>query len=707
MKNKELLKQITKFGVVGGIAFVIDYLILIICKELLNIDVLISTAISFSISVIFNYILSIKWVFNIDKNKSKTNNFILFVLLSILGLIITEIIMDTGVNSLKINYLFVKIIATGIVMVFNFITRKIFLEKNKKIKVNSKIISILLAIITTVTLCLDNVLPGYNLMSLIFFIILINFFNKYCTFKEVRKDSFILATLFAFLLVFGNLCEEYIESPNAYIVIEIFRLRSIFYIIGYFGIFYSLLNLFLPILVKIKIKIEKNEYDTKKIYIITFIILLLAWLPYLLGMFPGTLSMDSNGQLTSVIENKINSDHHPIAHTLVIKLAAIISNSIFNDVTGIVLTYNLIQIITLAAIFSYLIVFLYKRGVNKKIIIAAIIYYAITPIFGYYSVVMWKDVLFAAFALWLTIECYKLVENNGILTLKSSLKFIIASLLVVFFRNNAIYVYFLIVIASLIIFKKQYKKLLIIFTLVIGTYYTIKGPVFSYFSIEKSSSSEYIAIPMQQIGRMVYKDIDLTKEERKQLNKIMDVEIMKEAYNPRWSDGIKFNKNYNRKEFDKNKLTYLKLWLKLVIKHPTTAIETYAISTLGYWNPNTLDRAYENSIVVNKHGLKMKPKSEQLTKFVLKMGERDLPLISITWSIGLLVWLVLISIYLTIKRKEKKYIYPYICTVGIWLTIMVATPVYNETRYIFSLYTTLPLLLSIPFIPKVLKEKIK
>ncbi|MBP3799457.1 MAG: GtrA family protein [Bacilli bacterium] len=129
LKNNKLFMQIFKFGFVGGIAFIIDYAVLIFCKEVLNLDVLISAGIAFSVSVVFNYILSIKWVFDVNKEKSKSKNFILFIVFSIIGLILTEVIMHVGVKMLDFNYLIVKIVATAIVMVFNFITRKIFLEK--------------------------------------------------------------------------------------------------------------------------------------------------------------------------------------------------------------------------------------------------------------------------------------------------------------------------------------------------------------------------------------------------------------------------------------------------------------------------------------------------------------------------------------------------------------------------------------------------
>ena len=127
-KTKKLLLQIFKFGIVGGTAFVIDYGIMVFCKEVLNLDVLLSAFFGFTISVIYNYIASVKWVFDVDRDKSKTKNFILFIIFSVIGLLLTELIMWFGTDIINISYLIVKIIATIIVMIFNFITRKIFLE---------------------------------------------------------------------------------------------------------------------------------------------------------------------------------------------------------------------------------------------------------------------------------------------------------------------------------------------------------------------------------------------------------------------------------------------------------------------------------------------------------------------------------------------------------------------------------------------------
>ena len=59
---------------------------------------------------------------------SRRREFAIFVTLSVIGLLINNFCMWAGVELLGIHYLVTKIGATFIVMVWNFVTRKIFLD---------------------------------------------------------------------------------------------------------------------------------------------------------------------------------------------------------------------------------------------------------------------------------------------------------------------------------------------------------------------------------------------------------------------------------------------------------------------------------------------------------------------------------------------------------------------------------------------------
>ena len=86
-----MLKQIVKFGFTGGISFIVDYSVLVFLTEILGLNYLVSNCLSFIISVIMNYILSMKFVFK-SVNNSKVFDFIIFIVLSVVGLCLYALI---------------------------------------------------------------------------------------------------------------------------------------------------------------------------------------------------------------------------------------------------------------------------------------------------------------------------------------------------------------------------------------------------------------------------------------------------------------------------------------------------------------------------------------------------------------------------------------------------------------------------------------
>ena len=125
----KLLRQIAAFGVVGGICFVIDYTVMVLLTEFAGISYLLSCGISFTVSVVTNYLLSMRFVFKSKNDGNKAKELTLFVTLSVTGLLLTEVLMWVGVERLSFHYVLVKVAVTGIVMAYNFVTKKIFLEE--------------------------------------------------------------------------------------------------------------------------------------------------------------------------------------------------------------------------------------------------------------------------------------------------------------------------------------------------------------------------------------------------------------------------------------------------------------------------------------------------------------------------------------------------------------------------------------------------
>lgn len=141
---KKLIDQILKFGMVGVLCFAIDFIIYTVLLYLIDwkYDYVIATFWGFTISVIVNYILSMKFVFVRKENMDRKKEFVIFVVLSIIGCIINELLILLCMEGIYNNWAWLraiisvelakmggKIVATGVVMVYNFVTRKIFLEQ--------------------------------------------------------------------------------------------------------------------------------------------------------------------------------------------------------------------------------------------------------------------------------------------------------------------------------------------------------------------------------------------------------------------------------------------------------------------------------------------------------------------------------------------------------------------------------------------------
>lgn len=125
---RRLIEQILKFGIVGVLATAIDFGLLILLTNGFGWDPVGAAALSFMVSLVFNYLVSMRYVFSHREEISRRQEFIIFLILSLVGLGLNELIMASGVYWLHLNYLFTKVAATAFVMTWNFISRKIWLD---------------------------------------------------------------------------------------------------------------------------------------------------------------------------------------------------------------------------------------------------------------------------------------------------------------------------------------------------------------------------------------------------------------------------------------------------------------------------------------------------------------------------------------------------------------------------------------------------
>lgn len=534
---------------------------------------------------------------------------------------------------------------------------------------------------------LDNTL-NFSFFFLIFYLFILVFFLR-ITFKgdkKTKKYSLILSILFSIILVIGSYVNKFTYINNQMIFTLKNILFSLFQIIFFIPFFSRLFLLFFKYFGKLDLLVKKERRDTKKVFFFSWIFIFICHLPYFWRFYPGKLTVDTFLQLDFIKEGVL-SDLHPFIQTQFVGLFYKLGMFLFSNETLAISLYIIVQMLILTNLFSYVISYLYRKKVNILVCFSILLSYSFLPLYTHYSVTLWKDVLFGGAFILVFISLIEFKFENKI-KLSQLFLFILGILMILFFRNNGIYILFIMTPFIILSYKNNRKIFtpLLIFLMVF--YFVIKGPVFNMIGVEKTNGVEAFSVPLQQIARVIAIDYPVDEDSLSYLNSIMDTSKIKESYTPYISDPIK--NLTNRSKVDETKAELIKVWLKLLVKYPGVYIESYLAQTTGYWYTDV--DYWTTSSAPNETSM-----PEFLCKIIDLTASKRLPFANLFWSIGLGFWFLVFSLFLGLYRKNKLAI-SYIPFLGLWITMMLASPVYAEFRYVFGLFTCMPLIILVPFL---------
>jgi putative flippase GtrA len=120
--------QFIQFGVVGFGGMTLDFFVTWICKEKLILDKYLSNTLGFCIAVSNNFILNRYWTFN----KMAQNiglQFSKFAMVSIGGLIISNLLLFFLIKHMKANFYVTKFAVICLVFVWNYSINLLFTFK--------------------------------------------------------------------------------------------------------------------------------------------------------------------------------------------------------------------------------------------------------------------------------------------------------------------------------------------------------------------------------------------------------------------------------------------------------------------------------------------------------------------------------------------------------------------------------------------------
>lgn len=462
---------------------------------------------------------------------------------------------------------------------------------------------------------------------------------------------------------------------------------------------------------KIVNKNIEKKLDRKaniKIYVIIFVLLIVSWSPYILSSFPGGIYGDTGVSINQATGLDELDNHHPLLYTLSIKLSIQIFHGDITKAMGLI---TIIQIIVMAAVFSYLVYWLYKRKAPLIIVVITTMFFMFFNLIPLYVMSNWKDSLFSTVLLAYIITIMDIIYQDGENLKKNTaiIKYVVAMFFVAFLRNNGIYIILATTIVLLIVYRKQIKTTLKKFTIIslvsILIFYFIQGPLYNKLKLN-TESVESLGIPLQQICYVVATGGNITEEQEEFINQICNIEVIKEEFTPYIVDSIKWNSNFNEQFLSENKIEFIKIWFQIFLQNPKDYIVEYLLNTLGYWDIN---KVTSNSYIQYVNWKEEQPfAGVTQTNFIEKWtGKSLLPKLTDIKliSAALWVWILFLSCVLTIRNKKYKNLIILLPALLNWGTLMLATPIAFTLRYVYISILIVPLTIFVPIMKNKKKWK--
>ncbi|MDE5940093.1 MAG: hypothetical protein K2H37_13575 [Lachnospiraceae bacterium] len=436
-----------------------------------------------------------------------------------------------------------------------------------------------------------------------------------------------------------------------------------------------------------------------------FLCCLLCWLPYYLYQYPGIMTPDSINQLEQILGVIPWSNHHPWVHTLVFGLFYHIGYALTGNMVTAVSVYTFFQMCLLAGSVAYFISTLRSHKIRPFVLLMIMAFYALIPYHAVFSVTVWKDIPFAAAVLLFSCAILRL-SVQGRVCAGNLFVFMISGVMICLFRSNGWYAFLLALPFLLFGFRHKAKAVYPPLFAALLLAILVKYPVMSAFHVQQPDFIESVCIPMQQITAVICNDRYLSEEELALIENVVDLTYIRDLYNPTFADNIKeLVRAGNQDYLTAHKNEFLKLWIDLGLRYPGDYLTAYVNQTYGYWYPDSFYLVAEaegvsaTDLGVSHTPLIGGPLVIKAKEIAVKLGSM-VPIYGTLWSMGVACWVLLFSISVTVIRRDYHKLICYLPGLCLLLSVLAATPVATEFRYVYFLVMCLPFYLITAILPE-------
>lgn len=585
--------------------------------------------------------------------------------------------------------------------------------KNKKyIASNLKnIIPFVLSFISTlginglITITSEQV-TNNSFVYFIFFALFLFTFSKIKIFKKgYTIFSIIFSVFLSLVLIIGSQLEFYSEI--------IWSFATLIKIIALSVSIFPLNYLLLKYVDKFKIQ-KSDNINYKKIFVITFLIILFFNFLVFLALYPGEYGYDAGFQIMEILEKDVQiTSHFSLLFSFILAKVVNLGKVLFGSYQVGFGIYCFLQMTFLSYVATKITVFCTKRIPNKIIYFINVLFFSFFPLYTLMSISAAQDSVFAGLFCLIILNVIELIENKDYW--KNKLKPISLGILIFLLcliRNNGFYCILISIPFIFLACKNKKVVVLLIFIIPLFAYKIYSGPVFNILGVTKTDTfREMLSIPSQQFARVYNYNLKVfSKEELKQLKKFYPQIDDFKYYTYRQSIADPTKSVLNNKYVKSNLKDYISLWTSNGVKDPENYVEAFLLNSLGFWYPNKNyndDRMYHPYIEIEMmDAAKWNPRYVQIkreSKFPIyekilnitigKNAWKRIPVISTIFTTGTYFIIFIFLFLLTILRRNFKYMLPISIILGLYATLFLS-PV-ALFRYCFPIIMVSPLMINL------------
>lgn len=461
------------------------------------------------------------------------------------------------------------------------------------------------------------------------------------------------------------------------------------------------------------------------VFCVSLVLIVICWLPTYLAYYPGICAYDSPVQTGQVVDNSY-VDHHPIAHTLLIKAAMDFGARVLGDTNAGIAVYTACQMLFLACAMSYGLKVLHQYKVKAIWLLVTLCGCMFYPFHWYMGVSMTKDTVFGSFLLIQLVALASiLLENRQNLRIQGKdLLLFISTVGMILFRNNGKYAMLvLLVFLVLMVWRgRKARKLWGRLLVCCGAAFLVGNMgmslLFSATNAQQGDRREMLSMPIQQLARcMIYHggagvlvedDNTMSEEDKALINDFILNEAYKE-YDPHIADPVKRHTNTYVVRY--RYVDFFKTYLNLLMKYPGDFINAGLAVNAGFLYPGDVSHASINETeslgnmgyiqtrweedTLNARGIYKDSKwpwlFERLEQWADENAYLKLPVIKYLFVPGVFLWLYVFFVgFLLIQRKYRMCL-PVSLVMGYYLTMFLGPTV--QLRYIYPVMIVLPFLI--------------